>query len=127
MLTKINPDGTWSCRGVDFKGLTDGMYGALCKLRDYEKSGFEPKDLDRVKENIHIGSSIKGYVVFGVWNDYCIAENPIAPDPYVTWKIEPNGFGVWAGHYFGRKSDAEEDFFERAYGAMSDNHEYWKR
>ncbi|MDE7137092.1 MAG: hypothetical protein K2O29_01345 [Ruminococcus sp.] len=88
MLTKINPDGTWSCQGVDFKELKGNMYGALCKLRDYEKSGFEPNDLDRVKENIHIGSDIKGYVVFGIWNDYCIAENPNAPDSYVTWKID---------------------------------------
>ncbi len=127
MLTKINSDGTWSCQGVDFKELKGNMYGALCKLRDYEKSGFEPDDLDRVKENIHIGSHIKGYVVFGVWNDYCIAENPDAPDPYVVWKIESNGFGVWAGHYFDNRTDAEKKFFERAFGAVPNKTEYWKR
>ncbi len=125
MLTKTNPDGTWSCKGVDFNELKGNMYGALCKLRDYEESGFEPDDLDRVKENIHIGSNIKGYVVFGVWNDYCIAENPDAPDPYVTWKID--GFGVWAGRYFGNKEEAEKNFFERAFGAVSNKTEYWKR
>lgn len=109
------------------KELPDVVYWALCKLRDYEKSGFEPDELERVKENIHVGSDLDGYIVFGVWNDYCIAENPIAPDPYVTWNICENGFTVWAGHYFRNKSDAEENFFERAYGAMSDIHEYWKR
>ena len=125
MLTKINPDGTWSCQGVDFKELKGNMYGALCKLRDYEKSGFEPNDLDRVKENIHIGSDIKGYVVFGIWNDYCIAENPNAPDSYVTWKID--GFGILAGHYFESRAEAERDFFLRAIGAEPNKTEYWKR
>ncbi len=37
MLTKTNPDGTWSCNGIVFKELSGNMYGALCKLRDYEK------------------------------------------------------------------------------------------
>lgn len=46
---------------------------------------------------------------------------------YDAWKICENGFTIWAGNYFHNKSDAEEDFFERAYGAMSDTHEYWKR
>ena len=39
MLTKKNPDGTWSVKGIDFKDCTGNMYGALCKLRDYEKTG----------------------------------------------------------------------------------------
>ncbi|MDE6781625.1 MAG: hypothetical protein K2J40_09220 [Ruminococcus sp.] len=125
MLTEINSDGTWSCHGVDLNEVKGNLYGALCKLRDYEKSGFEPDDLDRVKENIHIGSYINGYVVFGVWNDYCIAENLNSPDNYVVWKID--GFGVWAGHYFDNKKAAEEKFFESAFGAVSNKTEYWKR
>jgi len=44
MLTKKNPDGTWSVQGVDFKDCTGDIYGALCKLRDYEKTGLEPSD-----------------------------------------------------------------------------------
>ncbi len=63
MLTKINSDGTWSCQGVDFKELKGNSYGALCKLRDYEKSGFEPADLDRVKENI---TSVRQSMVISV-------------------------------------------------------------
>lgn len=127
MLTKTNSDGTWNCQGVEFKGLSEGIYGALCKLRDYEKSGFEPDDLDRVKENIHIGSNINGYVVFGVWNDYCIAENPNVPDPYVVWKIESNGFEVQPRFCFDNINDAEISFFECAFGAAPNKTEYWKR
>lgn len=44
MLTKTNPDGTWSCTGIEFKGLSGNMYGALCRLRDYEKTGLNPDD-----------------------------------------------------------------------------------
>ena len=51
MLTKINYDRTWSCKGINFEDLNGNAYGALCKLRDYEKSGFEPDDLDRIREN----------------------------------------------------------------------------
>ena len=58
MLTKTNPDGTWSCQGVDFKEVNGNLYGALCKLRDYEKSGFEPEDLNIVKGKVHIGLCI---------------------------------------------------------------------
>lgn len=44
MLTKTNPDGTWSCRGIDFSEVSGNVYGALCKLRDYEKTGLNPSD-----------------------------------------------------------------------------------
>ncbi len=125
MLTKINPDGTWSCQGVEFNELKGNIYGALCKLRDYEKSRFEPDDLERVKNNIHIDLHINGYVVFGVWNDYCIVESIITPDNYVVWKID--GFGVWAGLYFDNRADAEKKFFGHAFGAEPNKTEYWKR
>ena len=44
MLTEVKPDGTWSVKDVDFKDCKGGMYGALCKLRDYEATGLEPDD-----------------------------------------------------------------------------------
>ena len=125
MFTKTNPDGTWSCHGVDFSEISGNLYGALCKLRDYEKSGFEPDDLERVKDNIHIGSHINGYVVFGVWNDYCIAESLNAPDNYAVWKIDC--FGVCAGTYCDNREDAEKEFFERAFCAVPNKNDYWKR
>ena len=127
MLTKINSDGTWNCQGVDFKEVKGDMYGALCKLRDYEKSGFEPSDLDRVKENIHIGSSINGHIVFGVWNGLCIAEHPHSAYPYCVWKIASDGFEVFSGYCFVTRAEAEKKFFELASGAEPCKTEYWKR
>ncbi len=38
MLIKNNPDGTWSYQGIEWNEIPNNMYGALCKLRDYEKS-----------------------------------------------------------------------------------------
>ena len=44
MLTKKNSDGTWSVNGINFKDCPKNMYGALCKLRDYETTGLNPED-----------------------------------------------------------------------------------
>ena len=44
MLTVKKPNGEWYVKGVDFKDCTGNMYGALCKLRDYEATGLEPDD-----------------------------------------------------------------------------------
>lgn len=44
MLTVKKPNGEWYVKGVDFKDCTSEMYGALCKLRDYEATGLEPDD-----------------------------------------------------------------------------------
>ncbi|MDE5884866.1 MAG: hypothetical protein K2H29_07330 [Oscillospiraceae bacterium] len=125
MLTKRNPDSTWSCQGVDFGEINGNVYGALCKLRDYEKSRFEPDDLDRVIKNIHIGSNIQGYVVFGVWNDCCIAENHNAPEPFIVWAID--GWGVRAGKYFENFQQAQKCFYHSAIVSKPDKKEYWKK
>lgn len=47
MLTKSNPDGSWSVIGsngkeIPWKDVPVLLYGALCKLRDYEKTGLSP-------------------------------------------------------------------------------------
>lgn len=44
MLTKRLPDGTWICEGVDLRDVEPAIYGALCKLRDYERTGLNPSD-----------------------------------------------------------------------------------
>lgn len=44
MLTKRLPDGSWSCKGVDLRDVDPVIYGALCKLRDYERTGLNPSD-----------------------------------------------------------------------------------
>lgn len=47
MLTKTTPDGLWSVIGsngkeIPWKDVPVLLYGALCKLRDYEKTGLSP-------------------------------------------------------------------------------------
>jgi len=44
MFTEKKPNGEWRAKGIDFKDCTSEMYGALCKLRDYEATGLEPSD-----------------------------------------------------------------------------------
>lgn len=44
MLTKIEPGGRWSCEGIDVTKVDKPVYGALCKLRDYERTGLNPGD-----------------------------------------------------------------------------------
>ena len=44
MLTETRSDGSWSVSGIDFKDCKGNMYGALCRLRDYEKTGLNPED-----------------------------------------------------------------------------------
>ena len=54
MLTKTNPDGTWGVIGtasggiVPWKEIPAELYGALCKLRDYEKTGLNPETIEIV-------------------------------------------------------------------------------
>ncbi len=129
MLTKINSDGTWSCRGVNLEEVSGNLYVALCKLRDYEKSGFEPDDLDRVKENIHIGSNINGYIVFAVWNNCCLAENenPDAEYPYAIFDIAQDGFTVQCKYYWDIREETERAFFFGCIGKKIQKTEYWKR
>ncbi|MDE6678227.1 MAG: hypothetical protein K2K02_04220 [Ruminococcus sp.] len=67
-----------------------------------------------IAKTIHIGSKVEGYVVFGVWNNCCIAENPKAPEPYVVWTIDSNGFGVRAGKYFENFQKAQKCFYQEA-------------
>lgn len=57
MLTKTKPDGTWNVVGADGKEIPareipTALYGALCKLRDYEKTGLNPDTIEIVvREN----------------------------------------------------------------------------
>ena len=127
MLTRTNPDGTWRVYGVDFGDCNDNMYGALCKLRDYEATGLEPHDLDIIKGNVHIGSEIEDYKVFGVWNNCCIAVNSKVPESYVVWRIEKNGFGVHTGYYFGDLQQAQKYFYSAAIENEPDTREYWRK
>ena len=55
MLTKINPDGTWSVKGIELDECTPEMYNALSRLRDYERTGLNPEDFrDREYERLFL-------------------------------------------------------------------------
>lgn len=44
-LTFKNDNGTWGLKNYDIKKVPSELYGAICKLKDYEESGFSPKQL----------------------------------------------------------------------------------
>ena len=52
MLTYMFPDGTWGMRGYDIKQIPQELYGALCKLRDYEKTGYQPNEIPDISQII---------------------------------------------------------------------------
>lgn len=118
MITITNPDGTWSCLDIDFKEVSGSVYGALCRLHDYEKTGLNPDDVEKINEDqelVHIGSVYNGYRVFGIYNGYCIATNKKAPEPYVVWKIDDDECGVWGGSYCKTREEANQLFAKCAF------------
>ena len=42
-ITKVTPDGSWSVANVPGAEIPDGLYGALCKLKDYEDICSSPR------------------------------------------------------------------------------------
>lgn len=128
MLVQTKPNGTWWIDGVSFeevRKINPELYGALCKLRDYEARDFEPDDLDVVIENIHIGSVKDGYTVFGVWNDYCIAIKNLSR--YAVMRIGEDGFDIIWRKCFNNRIEAGKFFFECASSNRITITEYWKR
>lgn len=59
-LTEHNGTGTWSLKGMEWelfktgqiitKEMQEKLYGALCKLKDYEDTGLSPEDVVRVND-----------------------------------------------------------------------------
>lgn len=59
-LTEKNEQGYWSLKGVPWELLTEGtvitkeirekLYGALCKLKDYEDTGLNPETVMQLQE-----------------------------------------------------------------------------
>ena len=59
-LTEKEPSGNWKLKGVEWDQLHAGfviteevcrkLYGALCKLKDYEDTGLSPADVERVND-----------------------------------------------------------------------------
>ncbi|HCF82685.1 MAG TPA: hypothetical protein DER68_01570, partial [Ruminococcaceae bacterium] len=55
MLTKTKPDGTWNVIGavgkeIPWKDVPTELYGAICKLRDYEKTGLSPDTIEITRD-----------------------------------------------------------------------------
>jgi hypothetical protein len=58
-LTEKRNNGSWGLKGVDWKQITPGaeitdevwrkLYGALCRLKDYEDTGLMPDEIERMK------------------------------------------------------------------------------
>ena len=50
-LTFIEPDGTWGIVGMNESNKEQKMYAVACKLRDYERIGLQPDEVERLKED----------------------------------------------------------------------------
>lgn len=49
-LTWKNPDGTWGLKNIDIKEVPKELYGAICKLKDYEETGLMPEQIVEMDE-----------------------------------------------------------------------------
>ncbi len=49
-LTWKNPDGTWGLNNMDIKDVPKELYGAVCKLKDYEETGLMPERMVEMDE-----------------------------------------------------------------------------
>lgn len=49
-LTWKNPDGTWGLKNMDIKDVSGELYGAMCKLKDYEETGLMPEQIVEMDE-----------------------------------------------------------------------------
>lgn len=58
-MTEKDGNGNWTVGGIAWKDLRPGktitremyntLYGALCKLRDYEDTGVQPDEIDEMQ------------------------------------------------------------------------------
>lgn len=115
-LTYRTADGRWGVSGVELEGLSGTLYGALCKLRDYENTGLSPLDVANLGDLIRVGSMIGGYKVIGCCNGYCVAENKASPMPYAVWQLVGDGYTVCNDQYFRTKDEAGMYFTQKAWG-----------
>ena len=51
-ITYKNPDGTWGIKGLEWNEIPETLqkklYGAFCKLRDYENTGLDVRKLEEI-------------------------------------------------------------------------------
>lgn len=65
-LTYEKENGEWGLTSYDIKKVPKGLYGALCKLHEYEKSGLGPDEV--IKVNDFAGSQAALYL--GKYQEY---------------------------------------------------------
>lgn len=51
-LTWKKPNGEWGVRGVDLSALPPALYGAMCRLRDFEERAEDPDALDLLLDEL---------------------------------------------------------------------------
>ena len=44
-ITYDTPQGEWGINGINIKDVPRPLYGAMCKLHEYEKTGLDPDDI----------------------------------------------------------------------------------
>lgn len=109
-LIQKDSSGRWSMRGVDLQALQPEVYGALCKLLDYEETGLDPDEVERMKdasELLHIGSKIDSYEIVGIYDGTCIGRQRYG-DGWAVWHLDADLCGVWGGSYFSGKDARQE-------------------
>lgn len=90
-LTQTDDSGNWSLKGLPWKNTYAGqvitrnteekIYGALCKLRDYEESGLDSEQVHELKERDTAKKPIKNGAKFTP-----IYECPVCGCKDVSWQ-----------------------------------------
>ena len=65
-------NGEWGLNGMDIKDVPNNLYGAICKLHNYERLGLEPEEiemldelyLEKCKEVTALKEELKAYGAF---------------------------------------------------------------
>lgn len=65
-------------------------------------------------------TTIQSYTIIAVANGFAMGKSPTAPSPYAVWQVD-DGKGVYCGHYFVDRDEAEWDFCARAFEWFEDN------
>ena len=89
-LTEKDEQGNWALKGVTWKSLYTGaviteetrqrLYGALCKLRDYEDSGLSPDEVEDMKDLIETHDEKERYKKESV----CMVTKQNGEGPFTT-------------------------------------------
>ncbi len=97
-LTQTDDSGNWSLKGLPWKDTYVGqvitrnteekIYGALCKLKDYEESGLDPEEAYSLKERA-TAKKLKQNI-FNEGSMTCICGSDID-------KVEEYRFCPWCG------------------------------